>query len=163
MYQFKRKKHWSTINIYFLPVTITNMSAFNPEQTRLHTRSTNESTGGEKINQTSRKNEDLLRQNRIKREWCVLTVCICAEAAVGGWFVALSLCHYPSCHTKSCFQTIPHQPLFKEGSDELWRWLLCLCQQWQSKQNNSWSPDAYSANEETHADPARPAEADRCG
>lgn len=54
-------------------------------------------------------------RNRIKWERCVLTVCICAEAAEGGWFVALRLCNYPSCQT----ERPPYQLLFKEGSEEL--------------------------------------------
>lgn len=92
----KYYKHLSTAQVRssftsFLTVTITNTSLHLIQRKQDYTQLTNKSAGGKKINQRSKENEDLLHQKRIKGEWCVLTICICAEAAAGGWFVSLSL------------------------------------------------------------------------
>lgn len=76
MYQFKRKKalkhhkhHLSSAKVCssftsFLTVTIANTSLLLIQCKQDYTKSTNGSTGGEKINQTSRENEDLLQQKQ---------------------------------------------------------------------------------------------------
>lgn len=142
--------------IYFIPYShITNTSLHLIQYKQDYTQPTNESAGGEKINQTSRENKDLLHHNRIKHEWCVLTVCICAEAAVGGWFVASVSPIIPPAKLNRVFKWSLIKLYLKKVQTSC---DVGFC----TNNDKANKTPGWSTDEKTPAAPARPAEADCC-
>lgn len=124
MNHFKRKKHRSIINLWAQAKSVANSlrTLQSPSQTRLVCTSANKITHSQQMNlQEERKWTRQAGRMRIFYTRTGLEVNDVCWLFAFVWVAdlwLLSLSNYPSCQTKSRFQTIPRRPLFKEGSDE---------------------------------------------